>query len=431
MTNINSKELINNLNFCIIDLETTGGNHQSDKIIEIGLVKIHQLEITEEKSYLINPEKDIPEFIQRLTKISPKDVADKPKISEVIEDIIAFIGDDILVAHNTSFDIPFLNGVLKNLGKPTLKNKVICTNVMTKHLIPEMLSSNLSHMCKLFDIGHKKAHRALDDAKATAKLLLIYLNIFIDKNINKVNQLYYPRNKFELDRAHFYKNESSNTNIIEQVKNFGHTPLLITIKGERGLILANFPLSEPSNEVEFLSEILEITDWEIVTLKILRPVLEGLFEFSNHYNKYPEAIRTKLLTYLVNRYKSDQPIDIKQVDFVFTPHLITGQISAYSFLNLNTNTKHVFKIPAQKKKLLQFLTGQNNRFEKHNKGRRTLLLSKEVTPLVENFLATQQSQGKYLFLSRKELKNSSNSFLEKIESFNTEFNYTDFPKHHL
>ena len=99
------------------DLETTGGNHDKDGIIEIGLVKIDQLEIVEEKSYLIKPEIKIPDFIQKLTSIRNKDVKDSPKIEEVIEDILEFMGDRILIAHNTSFDIPFFNSVLRRLNK--------------------------------------------------------------------------------------------------------------------------------------------------------------------------------------------------------------------------------------------------------------------------------------------------------------------------
>ena len=128
-------ELMNSLSFCIIDLETTGGNYKKDKIIEIGLVRVEKLKIVEEKSYLVNPEKEIPDFIQKLTKISQAKVKDKPVIEDIIDEVIDFIGDNILVAHNTSFDVPFLNGVISTLGKSELENKVICTNVMTKHLL--------------------------------------------------------------------------------------------------------------------------------------------------------------------------------------------------------------------------------------------------------------------------------------------------------
>ena len=183
MNKIDSTELLKGLSFCVIDLETTGGNHENDQIIEIGMVRVSGLEVCDEKNFLIDPEMRIPDFIQKLTSIRQKDVEGCPKIEEVIEEIIDFIGDDIIVAHNISFDLPFLNSVLKRLGRPELENRNLCTNVMTKHMIPEIMSSNLNYMSQLFEIDHSKAHRAYDDARATAKLLLEFLDIFIKKGI--------------------------------------------------------------------------------------------------------------------------------------------------------------------------------------------------------------------------------------------------------
>ncbi|HLT22370.1 MAG TPA: 3'-5' exonuclease, partial [Bacteriovoracaceae bacterium] len=147
-----SDELLRSLNFCVIDLETTGGNFETEKIIEVGMVRVENRKITEERNFLINPDKEIPEFVQKLTGIKKSDVAHSPKIEEVIDEITQFIGDSIVVAHNTSFDVPFINGVLKQLGRPTLDNKVICTNIMTKYMIPEIMSSNLNYMSTIFGI---------------------------------------------------------------------------------------------------------------------------------------------------------------------------------------------------------------------------------------------------------------------------------------
>ena len=152
MTTDNSCQLLNDLSFCVFDLETTGGSHLHDKIIEIGLVKIENLKITTHKSFLIQPEIHIPDFIQKLTSIRESDVNDAPLIEHVIDEILEFMGDSILVAHNTSFDVPFFNSVLRRLNRPELKNKSICTNLMTKYMIPNLLSSNLNYMCKIFDL---------------------------------------------------------------------------------------------------------------------------------------------------------------------------------------------------------------------------------------------------------------------------------------
>ncbi len=429
---INSKELLSGLSFCVIDLETTGGNHNKDKIIEIGMVKISQCRLSDTKSFLINPEMPIPEFIQKLTNISQDKVKDAATIEEVIDEVLEFIGDDIIVAHNTSFDVPFLNSVLKRLQKPKLENNVICTNVMTKHLMPEILNSNLNYMSRLFNIDHSKAHRAYDDALATAKLLLIYLDIFADKGIKKINQLYYPRNKFELDRVHL-DNSFSNEQVTDYIAKIESSTLL-TIKGERGLILAVLPLEAPGEELGIVKDILNELDWKIITIKLIKPMIEGIFQFNNHYFKYPVEVKNKISDYLYKRYglPEEQRIKLEKLDFVLSHHLISDQVIVHSFLHLNTNTKFLFKIPAQKKKLHQFLIGQINRFENNQKGQKKHLIHQELVGLVESFLAYSNKENAHLMLSRKYVKEDKEGVLKTIENFvSQDKNNSNFPTKHL
>jgi DNA polymerase-3 subunit epsilon len=361
---MDSKKLLEELSFCVIDLETTGGNHETDKIIEIGMVRVKNLQLADEMNFLIDPEKKIPEFIQKLTSIKQKDIEGKPTIEEVIDEVIEFIGNDIIVAHNTSFDIPFINSVLRRLGRKELENKAICTNVMTKHMIPEIMNSNLNYMSSLFGIDHSNAHRAHDDARATGKLLLKFLDIFIAKGIKKVNQLYYPKNKFELDRLHFEEG-SSKKEILKLIEK-NNCSMMILLKGDRGLILGALPVEKPKEEIEFISEFIDMVPWKILTIRLVRPLLEGLFQFNNHYLKYDEPIRIKVLNYLKERYKTDQEItkdfSTQGLDFVISHHLIKQQVIVRSFLNLNTTTKSIFKFPAQKKKMLAHIKSRINRF---------------------------------------------------------------------
>ncbi len=425
-----SIDLLRDLSFCVIDFETTGGNHESDQIIEIGMVRIEGLEIADEKNYLIDPGMRIPDFIQKLTSIKQKDVKGCPKIEDVIDEIVEFIGDDIIVAHNISFDLPFLNSVLRRLGKEELQNRNLCTNVMTKHMIPEIMSSNLNYMSQLFEIDHNKAHRAYDDAMATARLLLKYLDIFIQKGIKKVNQLYYPRNKFELDRIH-YTSKVDREKVMEQLKE-NNAPALLTLKGERGLILGVLPLEEPAKEMEMIKSFLDTPEWKRLTVKLIKPTLEGLFQFNNHLLKFPEENKASLLNYLEKRYKKKNDFKVEELDFVLAHHLVKDQIIVYSFLNLNTNAKAIFKFPAQRKKLYNFLISQIRRFETKQKGAKKILLNKEARPLIESFLAKNKSKNKYLFLTRKQIKESESSVLKLIDEFNRESeDEFKFPTKHL
>lgn len=429
--NSESFKLIDSLNFCVIDLETTGGNHETDRIIEIGMVKIRNLKMTEELSLLIDPEIRIPDFIQKLTSIKQKDVKDQPKITEVIDKIVEFIGDDILVAHNTSFDIPFINAVLRRLKRKELKNNVLCTNVMTKHLIPEITSSNLTYMSNLFNLTHKNAHRALDDAIASGELLIQYCYIFIEKGIKKINQLYYPKNKFELDRAHFSK-EDSTKSILDKVSSI-ETSVSITFKGKQGLILAIVPCENGKNDLELIETLLGRLDWQLVTVKITKPHLETLIYFCSHYQKFTESIQKELKEYLSLRYvKAEETISINSLDFVLSNHLINEQVVAYSFLNMNTKINNVFKVPAQQKKMYQFILSNANRFESNQKGKRKTFIPSELEFLIENYLSQTNKDDTYLYITKKDVKNGRDHFITILDKYITEIkNPTMFPMSHL
>ena len=429
--NSDSFKILNDLKFCVIDLETTGGNHESDRIIEIGMVKIKNLEIKESLNLIVDPGVQIPDFIQKLTSIKQKDTKGKPKISEVIDEVIDFIGDDILVAHNTSFDIPFLNAVLKRLGKKELKNKVICTNVMTKHLIPEITSSNLTYMSSLFDLNHNQAHRALDDAIASGELLIEYCKIFIQKGIKKINQLYYPKNKFELDRVHLDR-ESSKEEILDRIKKIA-TSASITFKGQQGLILAIIPSEDISKESALIEKYIDTLDWKMITIKITKPFLETLLYFCSHYQKFTESIQKELKSYVEEMFQCERPsVSIASLDFILSNHLVREQIVVYSFLNMNTKINNIFKVPAQQKKMYQFLISNTNRFDNNQKGVRKTYIPKELEHLVECYLSNPNLQDTYLYISRKDIKNGRDHFIDILGKYTLDVkNESNFPSFHL
>jgi DNA polymerase-3 subunit epsilon len=410
-----SEELLNSLNFCVIDLETTGGNPETEKIIEVGILRIENRKISEERSFLINPQKDIPDFVQKLTGIRKADVEHAPLIEEVIDEIVQFIGDSILVAHNTSFDIPFLNGVLKKLQRPTLDNKVICTNIMTKYLIPDIMSSNLQYMSDIFGISHSNAHRAIEDARATGNLLLKYLEIFEEKKIRKINQLYYPRNKFELDRAII--DDTQGLDEVFRILETIHIPAILSVKGDNGVILTILPLKNPSMEVEEMKKFLQEFRWSQIHIRLCGPFIEGLFFMNANFVKIPESYRKKTIEYLKSRHQLPAaPNLIEDHDFVLTPHLISGQYIVYSFLNFSQYSQLVFKYPSHKKKLHQFLLGQIARFENQQKGKKKAYVQHEIKDLfLSLFQDSLRSDSKlYLTLKNADVKDEKKHYLEWI-----------------
>jgi DNA polymerase-3 subunit epsilon len=437
MKNSFSHDLLNNLRFCIIDLETTGGNPQTDQIFEIGLVRIENLKITEERSFLINPEKTIPEFVQKLTGVKLDEIALAPKFPEVADEVVQFIGQDILVAHNTSFDIPYINAKLQQLSKSTLENKVLCTNVMTKFMIPEIVNSNLEYMSKIFQLGEGKAHKAIDDARMTAKLLLKYLEIFEAKKIKKVNQLYYPRNRFELDRRQFENAE-------EQIQEIHHLfsqetrPTTVSIKGSNGVLLSVLPLKNPSTLVAEIKDLLEKLPWQTLTTKLSGPQIENLISYNNHFLKMPDQFRQDNHEW-VKKYlypnlelieKKNQLTEL--YDFFVTPHLIQGQMMVFSFLNFHPYSQLIFKLPSHKKKVQQFFQIQISRFQESSKYFKKHQFLPEIFPLVQACLMEEFKNRHSLFLKKEEFLEDPKAFLSKIDQLvKTKNNVYEFPEKYL
>jgi DNA polymerase-3 subunit alpha (Gram-positive type) len=113
--------------YVFFDLETTGISPLVDQIIEFGAVKVKNNNIIEKKQLFIKPTIPIPEQTTKLTNITNEDVADAPSLEEAIDEILDFMGDAILVAHNADFDMTFMNAHLNYLGRERLTNTVIDT----------------------------------------------------------------------------------------------------------------------------------------------------------------------------------------------------------------------------------------------------------------------------------------------------------------
>ena len=428
MEDSDPKKLLQKLSFVVIDLETTGGNHRRDKIIEVGLIKIEQLKIVDELHYLIDPEIEIPPFIQRLTSISPKKLARAPKIQDVIQEVLDFIGSSIIVAHNVSFDLPFLNSVLERLNIPHLNNPALCTNLMSQYLIPNILNSNLKYMSRLFNIPHNKAHRALEDAKASALLLLKLLEGFQNKGIRKVNQLYYPGSKFKLDRISFTREQKEIfLSTIDKIK----TSAIVHFKGKKGLQLAILPLTSPSEEREALHAVMEKVDYETVSIELLGSLFEGILRYNAHYNKIKAPINEYIIDYLTQRYLKGVPLKfdpqryrrgIDSKNFLITRHLIPDQFLIYPLFNLHSYQALSFRYPDHQKRCLHYATGHLKkaiRSTKNKKKRTPSTIHQDLFPFVEQYLlkAQREQSSDYLLIDKAILKRDPTQFGKLIGKF--------------
>ncbi|NND84337.1 MAG: endonuclease, partial [Acidimicrobiia bacterium] len=113
--------------FVVLDLETTGGSPSGDAITEVGAVKLHRGEVVGEFQTLVNPGQPIPPSITILTGITHAMVIEAPPIEEALPGFLEFIGDRVIVGHNVRFDVSFLNAAADRLGYPRLANRIVDT----------------------------------------------------------------------------------------------------------------------------------------------------------------------------------------------------------------------------------------------------------------------------------------------------------------
>ena len=164
--------------FCVTDIETTGQKPEDSEIIEIATVKVQNGQIKEEFCSYVRPLLPIPTYITQMTGIRNEDVKDAERIEPVLKSWLKFVEDGYyFCAHNVMFDYDFIYKYLQmcNLSFDSLnKLKFFCTVKTARVLYPELPSRKLNDLIKHFNIPVEKRHRALDDAMATAKILLIF-----------------------------------------------------------------------------------------------------------------------------------------------------------------------------------------------------------------------------------------------------------------
>ncbi len=154
--------------YICVDIETTGLNPKTDKIIEIGAVRVRNGEMTDTFESFVAPGRELEERITALTGISDEMLQNAPERKEVLPRFLEFAGEDILLGHSVLFDYSFLKRAAVN-EKLTFERQGIDTLKLARKFLPELESRSLGFLCKYYQIEHN-AHRALADAMATVKL---------------------------------------------------------------------------------------------------------------------------------------------------------------------------------------------------------------------------------------------------------------------
>lgn len=174
---------------CVVfDIETTGFGPVNDKIIEIGAVKVVEGKITDKYSTFINPDVPIPYHITQLTSITDEMVLDAPKIETVLPEFLEFCKGAVLVAHNASFDVGFINKKAEFLGIET-DFTVVDTVGMARLLLPHLNRFKLNVVAKELGISLENHHRAVDDAGATAEIFVKFIDMLDQKGVKTLQEL--------------------------------------------------------------------------------------------------------------------------------------------------------------------------------------------------------------------------------------------------
>ena len=146
--------------FCVIDLETTGGNRNDDQITEVGAVKVQGGRCLGTFQTLVNPGRAIPPQITVLTGLSDVLVSAAPRIGAVLPSLIEFVGDAVIVGHNVGFDVGFLRAACERHGRPPLAGTVIDTVALARRLVrDEVPDCKLGTLASRFRLDHRPSHR--------------------------------------------------------------------------------------------------------------------------------------------------------------------------------------------------------------------------------------------------------------------------------
>ena len=187
----NGKKQSIDTTYCVLDLETTGFSAVTEKITEVGIMKVKNGEVIDEFSCFVNPEKHIPERVTEVTNITDEMVKDAETIDKVFPKILEFLGDDketVVVAHNANFDVGFLKQNAKVLGLD-FNYTYLDTLSLAKDLFPDYKKYKLGKIAENLGIKVEVAHRALDDVDTTVKVFNVMIDMLKKKGATIVEDI--------------------------------------------------------------------------------------------------------------------------------------------------------------------------------------------------------------------------------------------------
>lgn len=186
VTNSKGQEI--DTTYCVLDLETTGFSATTEKITEVGIMKVKDGEVIDQFSCFVNPEKHIPQRVTEVTNITDDMVKDAETIEQVFPKILEFIEGSVLVAHNAPFDMGFLKQNAKTLGYE-FDYTYLDTLSLAKDLFPDYKKYKLGKIAENLGIKVEVAHRALDDVDTTVKVFNVMIDMLKKRGAETVDDI--------------------------------------------------------------------------------------------------------------------------------------------------------------------------------------------------------------------------------------------------
>jgi DNA polymerase III epsilon subunit family exonuclease len=185
-----SDPLLEETEFVVFDLETTGLSAERCRICEIGAVRVQALEVVDTFDSLVNPGVRLPDPVARITGLRDEELRCAPAISSVLTRFLAFAGDELLVAHNARFDQRFLERQLILRQGHRLSEPPLCTAALARRLLEGRLRRvSLASLAHFFDVPTRPCHRALPDAEATAQVLVHLIGLAQELGARRLSEL--------------------------------------------------------------------------------------------------------------------------------------------------------------------------------------------------------------------------------------------------
>lgn len=160
--------------FVSIDLETTGTDPRNDRIIEIGIVIFENGVAIDRWQKLVNPERELPAVVTEVTGIKPEDLEGKPKLADVVDEMLGWLRGELLLAYNHEFDLGVISAEMARLGIPWENPPCLDPFPFAWEYLRETgitKNAQLGTVCAHLGINLDNAHRADHDAEAAAQIL--------------------------------------------------------------------------------------------------------------------------------------------------------------------------------------------------------------------------------------------------------------------